>query len=136
MTDLDAFAASLAVSVQAGKITAAHAEVELKRRAAFLVAKSATAFAAVEPRGPGTELKKLLAGFPLYIKTTPGCKCNERAKHMDRMGCDWCEQNIDTIVGWLKEEHENRKVLLPFSENLASVLVKRAIAKARKANSK
>ena len=44
---------------------------------------------------------------------------------------DWCEQNIDTIVGWLREEAEKRK--LPFVAVGAKLLVKRAIAAARKA---
>jgi hypothetical protein len=31
---------------------------------------------------------------------------------MDRLGVDWCEQNLEKIVGWLKEEAIKRK--LPF----------------------
>jgi hypothetical protein len=54
--------------------------------------------------GPGTELKKLLAAWPLRIVATPNCSCNARAAEMDRKGCDWCEENIDTIIGWLREE--------------------------------
>lgn len=82
--------------------------------------------------GAGTELKKLLAGFPLYIKVTPSCPCNQRAKHMDNMGCDWCEENLPTIVEWLKEEHAKRKMLMPFSEVAVTQLVKFAIRRARK----
>ncbi len=44
---------------------------------------------------------------------------------MNRNGIDWCEQNISTIVGWLKEESAKRKI--PFVESLASLVVKRAI---------
>jgi hypothetical protein len=31
---------------------------------------------------------------------------------MNEVGCDGCEENIDTIVGWLAEEAANRG--LPF----------------------
>lgn len=85
--------------------------------------------------GPGAELKRLLAGFPLYIQTTPTCACNKRARYMDRMGCNWCEQNLDKIVGWLKEEHQRRKMLLPFSATAARQVVKLAIRRAKRGNS-
>lgn len=85
--------------------------------------------------GPGMELKRLLAGFPLYIKTTPTCACNKRARYMDRMGCEWCEQNLDQIVGWLKEEHQRRKMPVPFSALAAKQVVKLAIRRARRGNS-
>jgi hypothetical protein len=84
--------------------------------------------------GPGTELKKLFA----LVGITPkkGCKCAKRARYMDRMGCDWCLENTDTIVRWLREEHERRKLLVPFSDLIARQVVKLAVKKARKANSK
>jgi hypothetical protein len=80
--------------------------------------------------GPGTELKRLLAGFPFYIKTTPNCRCNARAKQMDAWGIAGCEQRAGLIVGWLKEEAERRK--LPFIDAAGRLLLKRAIAAARK----
>lgn len=91
-----------------------------------------------EWRGPGTELKKLLAGFPFFIKTTPTCACNRRARAMDareRAEPGWCEKNLDTIVGWLQEEHTKRKVAVPFSAFAAKQLVKLAIRRARRGNS-
>lgn len=81
--------------------------------------------------GPGTELKKLLAGFPLYITATPNCSCNARAAEMDARGCDWCEENIDTVVGWLREEATKRG--LPFLDSAGRLLVRRAIRNARRA---
>jgi hypothetical protein len=81
--------------------------------------------------GPGTELKKLLK--TVGITASPTCSCNKRARAMDRNGCDWCEANIDTIVGWLREEATKRK--LPFVDMAARLLVKRAIRNARKAAS-
>lgn len=52
---------------------------------------------------------------------------------MDQMGVDWCEENIDTIVGWLAEEAASRG--LPFLSGVGRLLVKRAIHNARKATS-
>lgn len=82
-----------------------------------------------DEHGPGTYLKKYLRR--IGITATPNCSCNARAQHMDRMGNDWCEQNIATITGWLKEEAEKRN--LPFVEWPVKMLVKRAIAASRKA---
>jgi hypothetical protein len=80
--------------------------------------------------GPGTELKKLLAGWPLYITASPDCSCNARAAEMDRQGVEWCEANIDTIVGWLREQATARG--LPFLDVAGRMLVRRAIANARR----
>jgi hypothetical protein len=78
--------------------------------------------------GPGTELKKLLSR--VGITSTPTCKCNARAAEMDRQGCDWVEANVDTVVGWLREEATKRG--LPFVDMAGRMLVKRAIKNARK----
>jgi hypothetical protein len=80
--------------------------------------------------GPGTELKKLLAGWPLYITASPDCSCNARAAEMDRHGVEWCETNIDTIVEWLREQATARG--LPFLDVAGRLLVRRAIANARR----
>ena len=83
--------------------------------------------------GPGTELKKLLAGWPFRIVATPNCSCNAKAAEMDRQGIEWCEANIDTIVGWLREEAGKRG--LPFLDAAGRMLIRRAIANARRAAS-
>jgi hypothetical protein len=44
---------------------------------------------------------------------------------MNEKGSDWCEQNLPTILGWLKEESSKRN--LPYIESVASMIVKRAI---------
>ena len=80
------------------------------------------------PAGPGTELKKLLR--TVGIVPTPGCSCNARAAEMDARGCDWCDKNLDLIVGWLREEATNRR--LPFVDAAGRLLVRRAIANARR----
>jgi len=81
--------------------------------------------------GAGAELKKLLASIGIVAK--PNCSCNARARVMDRQGCDWCEQHLDTIVGWLREEATKRG--LPFIDAAGRLLVKRAIRNARRAAS-
>lgn len=78
--------------------------------------------------GPGTELKKLLARAGIVAANN--CSCNARARTMDANGCEWCEANIDEIVGWLREEATKRG--LPFVDLAGRVLVRRAIANARK----
>lgn len=76
----------------------------------------------------GAELKKLLRR--VGITAEAGCSCNRRAGTMDENGCDWCEEHIDEIVGWLREEAGKRS--LPFVDVAARVLVKTAIKNARK----
>jgi hypothetical protein len=78
--------------------------------------------------GPGAELKKLLA--TVGITAAPDCSCNARAAEMDRQGVEWCEANIDTIVGWLREQAESRG--LPFLDLAGRLLVRRAIQNARR----
>lgn len=82
------------------------------------------------PDGVGTELKNLLAKWPFNIVATPNCSCNARAAEMNRKGIDWCESNIDTITGWLKEEAEKRGLL--FIDFAAKLLVKKAIKNAKR----
>jgi hypothetical protein len=85
--------------------------------------------------GPGTEVKALLA--KIGITASPDCKCNSRAALMDKMEAEqpgWCEANIDEIVGWLRESAEERG--LPFLDVAGRMLVRRAIANARKAEAR
>jgi len=85
------------------------------------------AFHKAPRHGPGTELKRLLARF--WIRDHHGCECNHRAKTMNLKGCDWCQENIATIVGWMREEAKKRR--LPFVKWAATILVRRAIRNAR-----
>ena len=81
--------------------------------------------------GPGTELKKLLS--KIGIESTSGCKCSDRAKHMDymeRKDPGWTERNIEEIVDWMEQEAKKRK--LPFIRLAAKTLVKLAIRRAKK----
>jgi hypothetical protein len=84
-----------------------------------------------EGHGPGTELKKLLAR--VGIVSSPDCSCNAHAAEMDRQeqqAPGWCEANIDTIVGWLREQAHARG--LPFLDAAGRMLVRRAIKLARR----
>jgi hypothetical protein len=51
--------------------------------------------------GPGTELKAILTS--VGINPGPNCSCRGRMITMDEWGVEGCEQNFDTIVGWLVE---------------------------------
>lgn len=81
------------------------------------------------PNGPGTILSKMLA--KIGIKSTPNCSCRRRAMEMNNRGPDWCSENIDTIVGWLREESEKRK--LPFVDFAGRLLIQRAVKMSKKA---
>lgn len=81
------------------------------------------------PNGPGTILSKMLS--KIGIKSTPNCSCRRRALEMNNRGPDWCAENIDMIVGWLREESEKRK--LPFVDFAGRLLIQRAIKLSRKA---
>lgn len=84
-------------------------------------------------RGPGTELKRLLAGWPFYITASPDCSCNRVAAEMDAWGPDECEkpERISYVVEAMKANAAARG--LPFVDAAGRFLVKRAIRNARRA---
>jgi hypothetical protein len=82
-----------------------------------------------DPTGPGSMLISQLKN--IGITSSPNCSCKARARLMNKNGCDWCETNIDTIVGWLREEATKRK--LPFIDLAGKLLVKRSIRLSRNA---
>lgn len=73
--------------------------------------------------GPGTALKVMLRRLGFHATT--GCPCNDNARLMNAWGSDGCRQNIQTIVGWLKEEAKQRNI--PAPEALLKTLVHAAI---------
>jgi len=83
--------------------------------------------------GPGTELKRLLAGWPFYITASPDCSCNRVAAEMDAWGPDECEkpERQDYILAAMRENAEKRG--LPFLDVAGRMLVRRAIKSAKKA---
>jgi hypothetical protein len=80
--------------------------------------------------GVGTQLTRLLQAWPFRIESSEGCACRTHALVMDRQGVDWCEENVDAIVGWLRQQAEARG--LPFLDIAGRMLVRRAIANARR----
>lgn len=80
------------------------------------------------PNGPGTILTNMIS--TMGIKSTPNCSCRRHAIEMNDKGPDWCEENMSTILGWLKEESAKRH--LPYIESVASLIVKRAIKTSRR----
>ena len=79
-------------------------------------------------RGPGTELHRLLGRFGIHMQK--GCGCKGRMVQMNKWGPVGCAENFETIIEWLKEEAGKRG--LPFFSMPARMLVRRAIANARK----
>lgn len=80
------------------------------------------------PNGPGTQLSKMIKSLGIHMSDS--CSCRRHAINMNQKGNDWCEQNIDTVVGWLRQEAKRRG--LPFVDMVGKVMVKRAIKKSRK----
>jgi hypothetical protein len=80
------------------------------------------------PYGPGTILSQMLS--TIGITASPTCKCKQNAILMNEKGNDWCEQNINTILEWMKEESIKRG--LPFMSSAAKIMVNRAISKSKK----
>lgn len=81
-----------------------------------------------EKLGVGDILHNKLVQFG--IEESAGCNCDSNRRLMNVWGPDLCKINIDSIVGWMKEEAYKRK--LPFSSLLAKELVLWAIKKAKK----
>lgn len=80
------------------------------------------------PNGPGSILSNMISA--IGIKSTPNCSCRRHALEMNEKGNEWCKENIDTILSWLKEESEKRKI--PFVETVARMMVNRAISKSER----
>lgn len=80
------------------------------------------------PNGPGSVLSNMIKKIGIVM--TQGCSCRRHAIEMNEKGNDWCEQNIDTIVAWLREEAGKRR--LPFLDSVGKLMVNRAIKKSRK----
>ena len=60
----------------------------------------------------GSRLKELIHD-KYGLKSKVGCRCNKRAAEMDKMGCEECERNIDTLVEWLSEGAAERTWIRP-----------------------
>jgi hypothetical protein len=81
-----------------------------------------------DPNGPGTILSNMLS--VIGIKASENCSCKRHAIEMNTRGPEWCLENLDTIMSWLKEESAKRN--LPFIETIARLMVKKAINKSQR----
>lgn len=81
-----------------------------------------------DPNGPGTIFSNMLG--VIGIKASENCSCKRHAIEMNIRGPEWCLNNLDTIMSWLKEESAKRK--LPFIESIAKLMVKKAISKSQR----
>jgi hypothetical protein len=82
----------------------------------------------IRSMGAGTELHQLLLLFGITLRSD--CECLDHIDTMNQEGPDWCEHNIELIIGWLRTEAERRK--LPFQESLGRTLIKSAISNSRR----
>jgi len=81
--------------------------------------------------GPGTELRRLLHSLGIHEKT--GCQCNKRAKMMDENGPQWCRENMETILDWLRQEARKRNIPWVLGmDRLAKYAVMKAIHNAER----
>lgn len=81
------------------------------------------------PRGPGTELKKLLASF--NITEESGCGCGSMVARMDRLGSEGCRVIMPEIVAHLEAQARQRGWKLPYMRGGAEVLVRWAFLRSR-----
>ena len=81
--------------------------------------------------GPGTELKALLAKFGIHA--SPTCGCNAMAQKMNEWGEESLD-HIDEIVDVMQETAAKRG--LPFVRLVGAQLVKTAVRRWKRANSK
>tara|TARA_B100001778_G_scaffold142757_1_gene117270 strand:+ start:242 stop:760 length:519 start_codon:yes stop_codon:yes gene_type:complete len=80
------------------------------------------------PNGAGSILSGMISA--MGIKSTPNCSCRRHAIEMNTNGPEWCEENMGTILNWLQEESDKRK--LPFIRSVAKLMVQRAINRSRR----
>jgi hypothetical protein len=80
------------------------------------------------PNGPGTILSNMLG--VIGIKSSENCSCKRHAIEMNMRGPEWCLNNLDTVISWLKEESSKRN--WPFIDSIARLMVKKAISKSQR----
>lgn len=80
-------------------------------------------FKSTPSKGPGTELKRLLA--KVGIVAGASCKCNAMAARMDYEGGNWCLSNVDEILSVMRDEAQRRS--MPFVDTVGRMLIRRAV---------
>jgi hypothetical protein len=81
-----------------------------------------------DPNGPGSILTGMIK--TLGISSSSTCSCRRHALEMNDQGPDWCEQNMETILSWLRDEAKKRG--LPFIDMVGKAMIQRAVNRSRK----
>lgn len=79
--------------------------------------------------GAGTNLKQFFLRW-FGQKAEPNCSCNAVAAQMDRMGPQWCRDNMAWILDHIKTNAEKRG--LPYTRLVVEPIVRLAIRKAER----
>lgn len=125
---LNSVTASLAIGLARRHLPADDADAVRAKYVSHLAVIKREPKPAIAPKGPGTELKKLLSR--LGFGETRKCNCASHAREMDHRGVDWCRANVETIVDWLRQEAETQGLcFVPF---VARMLILYAIRRASK----
>lgn len=115
-----------------GDWTQAQAEAALKARLGEDIQASIQAMyprtLEQDPNGPGSILTGMIK--TLGISSSSTCSCRRHALEMNDKGPDWCEENMETILSWLRDEAKKRG--LPFIDMVGKAMVQRAINRSRK----
>jgi len=115
-----------------GDWTQAQAEAALKVRLGHDIQASLQAMyprtLEQDPNGPGSILTGMIK--TLGISSSSTCSCRRHALEMNDKGPDWCEENMETILSWLRDEAKKRG--LPFIDMVGKAMVQRAINRSRK----
>jgi len=80
--------------------------------------------------GAGQQLKKQLKR--LGFEATEGCSCNLKAAEMDAKGPQWCRDNIEELLDWLKKEADARNRGFLFIRPVVKRVLLHAIREAEK----
>jgi len=80
----------------------------------------------LQPRGVGTELKRLLSWWG--IDESKSCKCKRYAHKMNVKGFQWCMDHRKIILGWLRKSAKELEVC--FIETIANGFLGMAIKRA------
>lgn len=77
--------------------------------------------------GIGSCLLMLLGKLNVHYDQLSTAK--SKANYLDKQGIDWCENNQDIILGWIKEESNNKNIT--YNPKLAKILLRLAIKQSK-----
>jgi hypothetical protein len=88
-----------------------------------------SAGSAIPAGGAGTHLKAFFKKWFGQV-ASPNCSCNAVAAQMDRLGPQWCRDNMEWILGEIQKNAEKRG--LPYIRAVVEPIVMLAIRKAER----